>query len=89
MPTILTIHLRSQGCLRQRFLYLLDGRLGKSLGDLGYQPSFNFFVQCRADLAQGLWIGNQDERREVSAVGTAVELVRQLFGECSLVSLLF
>jgi len=45
-------------------------------------------MQCRADLAQGLWIGDENKRRKVSAVGTAIEFIRQLFGECGLVSFL-
>ena len=72
----------------QRFLNIRDGCLGKSFADLGYQSILNLLVQYRADLAQGLWIGDQDQRREVSAVGTAIEFFCQLFGECGLVSLL-
>ena len=60
------------GHLIQRFLNIRDGCLGKSFADLGYQSILNLLVQCRANLAQGLWIGDQDQRREVSAVGAAI-----------------
>jgi len=77
-----------QGKLAQRFLNIRDGCLGKSLANLRYEPILDLLMQCRADLAQGLWIGDQDQRREVSAVGTAIELSCQLLGERGLVSLL-
>ena len=45
-------------------------------------------MQCRADLAQRLRIGDQNEGREVSTVGASVQLVCQLFCKGGLVCLL-
>lgn len=43
---------RTRSCaLRQRFLNVLDGRLGKRLADFGYQAVLDFLMQGRADLA--------------------------------------
>ena len=45
-------------------------------------------MQRWADLTQGLWISDQDQRREVAAVGSAIEFVGQLFGKSRLVNFL-
>ena len=67
--------IRQRGNLMQRFLNIRDGCLGKSFADLGYQSILNLLMQRRADLAQGLRVGDEDKGRKVSAVGTAIELV--------------
>ena len=72
--------------LVQRFLNIRDGRLRKSFVEFGNQPVLNLLVQRRADLSQGLGIGNQDKCSEVSAVSTVIELIRELLGEGCLVS---
>ena len=85
----MAVELCGFGCrLVQRFLNIRDGCLRKSFTDLGDQSILNLLMQCRADLAQGLWVGDEDKGRKVSAVGTAIELLCQLFCERGLVSLL-
>src|SRR4030095_11569637 len=79
---------RRRGTLIQRVLNLLDGGLRQRFTDLAYEPILHFLMQCRADLAQGLGVGDEDKGRKVSTVGTAIELVCQLFCERGLVSLL-
>jgi hypothetical protein len=74
--------------LVQRVLNILDGCVRKSFPDLGYQSILNLLMQRRADLAQGLGVGDEDKGRKVAAEGTAIEFLCQLFGERGLVSLL-
>ena len=74
--------------LVQRVLDILDGCVRKSFPDLSDQSVLNFLMQCRADLAQGLGVGDEDKGRKVSAEGTAIELVCELFCERGLISLL-
>ena len=45
--------------LAQRLLNIGDGCLRKSFADLRYDALLNLLMQYWADLAQGLWIGNQ------------------------------
>jgi hypothetical protein len=73
---------------RQRVLNIPDGGLRQRFPDLGDQSLLHLLMQCRADLAQGLGVSDEDKGGKVAAVGTAIELVCQLFGERGLVRLL-
>ena len=53
-----------------------------------YQSILNLFVQGRADLAQGLWIGDEDKSRKVATVGTEIEFFCQLLCKCGFIILL-
>ena len=84
----MTLKGRQRSKLVQRFLNIRDGCLRKRFPDLGDQSILNLLMQCRADLAQGLGVGDEDKGRKVSTVGTAIELLCQLFCERGLVSFL-
>ena len=84
----MTLKGRQRSKLVQRFLNIRDGCLRKRFPDLGDQSILNLLMQCRADLAQGLGVGDEDKGRKVSVVGTAIELVCELFCERGLVSFL-
>ena len=58
------------------------------LAVLGNQTALHFFVQERADLAQGLRVGDEDKGCEVALVSPAIKVMRQLLCKRGLVVLL-